>query len=227
MGSPSRILQVAVWGMVIATMIGVAAAYFIKEMRAAKAASEAGAFRLPNAPLEAAGGLPVLFPVPDFALTNQAGALVRSSDLRGNVWISDIIFTRCAGPCPAMTQRMAELQAAISQELPVRFVTLTTDPDHDTPSVLARYASRYLASPDRWHFLTGTKRQIVGAAVNGLKFTSIEKEALHRADVNDLFIHATVFVVVDKKGRARAVLESDDPALRSKALGVVQLLVDE
>lgn len=227
MQSPSRSLQIAVWGMVILTMLAIAAAYFLQEMRRARKPAAIDGIQMLDSPMESPGELPVLFQVPEFALTNQAGELIRSSDLRGNVWIADIIFTQCAGPCPGMTRRMAELQQAIPPQSPVRFVTLTAHPEHDTPAVLARYADKYLASRGRWHFLTGTKPQIVDAAVNCLKLTSIEKDALQRMDPNDLFIHSTIFVVVDKQGRARAVLESDDESMKVRALGIVQKLLDE
>jgi protein SCO1/2 len=227
MQSPSRSLQVVVWGMVVLTMLAIAAAYLLQEMRRTRKPAIVDGIQMLESPKELPRELPVLFQVPEFALTNQSGELIRSSDLRGKVWIADIIFTQCAGPCPSMTRRMAELQQVIPPQSPVRFVTLTAHPEHDTPAVLARYADRYLASPGRWHFLTGTKPQIVDAAVNGLKLTAIEKETLQRTDPNDLFIHSTIFVVVDKQGRARAVLESDDEAMKVRALGIVQMLLDE
>ena len=173
------------------------------------------------------GKLPVLFEVPDFALTNQSGQVVTRSNLRGQVWIADIIFTLCGGPCPEMTRRMADLQAAIPAEQPVKFVTLTTHPEHDTPPVLQSYARRFLAQPGRWHFLTGTKRQIADLAVGGLKLTALEKEAEKQENLNDLFIHSTIFVLIDQQGRARATFESDDPAMKSKLLPAVMKLLQE
>ena len=72
--------------------------------------------------------LPVLSPVADFALTNQFGQPVTLANLRDHVWIADIIFTRCAGPCPRMTQQMKSLQDDLTQSNPAKLVTLTTDP---------------------------------------------------------------------------------------------------
>src|SRR5215475_5844341 len=77
--------------------------------------------------------LPVLGQVADFALTNQTGRAVSLADLRGHVWIGDIIFTRCPGPCLKMTRQMKELQAALPPASKAILVTLTTDPDFDTP----------------------------------------------------------------------------------------------
>ena len=173
------------------------------------------------------GPLPVLFAIPDFSLTNQAGLTVTRDSLRGQVWIADIIFTRCAGPCPEMTRRMAELQAALPVKTPVRFVTLTANPEYDTPSVLQAYARRFGAQPGRWQFLTGTKKQIVDLAVGGLKLTALDKDADKQENPNDLFIHSILFVVIDKQGWARVVIESDDAAVKLKTLAAVQQLLDE
>lgn len=154
--------------------------------------------------------LPVLGQVADFALTNQAGQSVNLADLRGQVWVADIIFTRCAGPCPRMTKQMHSLQNALPPTSRARLVTLTTDPDFDTPEVLKQYPARLgLSATDRWMFLTGTKKQIAGLAIDSLKLTAIEKKPEERTDADDLFIHSTIFVVVDKQARLRAVFQTD------------------
>lgn len=171
--------------------------------------------------------LPVLSEVPDFVLTNQHGVVVTRSNLLGHVWIADIIFTRCAGPCPAMTRRLGELQSALPLEDSVRLVTLTTDPAHDTPEVLNLYAAKFGAQPHRWLFLTGTKAQIAHLAVDGLKLTAVEKDPGQRASPDDLFIHSTIFVVVDRRGRVRCVLESDQPGAKQKALDAIRALLRE
>ena len=89
-------------------------------------------------------------------------------------------------------------------------MTLTTDPGYDTPPVLRDYIERLKlnASPDRWLFLTGAKDQIAALAVNSLKLTAQEKAASERESANDLFIHSTIFVVVDKRAQLRAIFES-------------------
>jgi cytochrome oxidase Cu insertion factor (SCO1/SenC/PrrC family) len=155
-----------------------------------------------------AAPLPMLGQVTDFTLTNQAGHAVTLADLRGKVWVADIIFTRCAGPCPPMTRRMRSLQDALPAGSPTRLVTLTTDPAFDTPPVMKAYGERFGADPARWLFLTGTKTEIARLAIDGLKLTAIEKKPEDRADPNDLFIHSTIFVVVDKQARLRGAFET-------------------
>lgn len=151
---------------------------------------------------------PILAQVADFTLTNQFGQVVTVAGLRGKVWVADIIFSRCAGPCPRMTRQMRSLQDALTPTNAVKLLTLTTDPEFDTPAVLHKYADRFNADPDRWLFLTGTKSQIAALAIDSLKLTAIEKKPEERTDADDLFIHSTIFVVLDKQARLRGVFET-------------------
>lgn len=154
------------------------------------------------------GPLPVLAEVKALQLTNQLGVAVELPQFLGKVWVADIIFTRCPGPCATMTRQMADLQRSIPANSPVKFVSLTTDPDFDSPEVLKRYGDRFGTDANRWWFLTGSKAEIANAAVGGLKLTAMEKQADQRIEPNDLFIHSTVFAIVDKRGRLRAVVET-------------------
>jgi cytochrome oxidase Cu insertion factor (SCO1/SenC/PrrC family) len=153
--------------------------------------------------------LPILGQVQDFRLTNQLGQVVTLADLRGRVWVADIIFTRCAGPCPRMTRQMREIQQALPATSQARLVTLTTDADFDTPAVLKAYAEKFGADTNRWMFLTGDKRQVANLAIDSLKLTAVEKKPEERLAPEDLFVHSTIFVVVDKLGRLRGVFETD------------------
>jgi protein SCO1/2 len=152
--------------------------------------------------------LPLYGQVADFVLTNQNGQPVSLAELRGHPWIADIIFTRCAGPCPRMTRQMKELQQALPASSSTRLVTLTTDPQYDKPAVLKAYAGRFGADSNRWSFLTGTPKQIADLAIGSLKLTALEKKPEERVSAADLFIHSTIFVVVDKQGQLRGVFET-------------------
>lgn len=191
----SRFVEWAVWGGIVFVVLAIVAAYVRERQRASVTK------------------LPVIAQVADFALTNQLDRPVRLTDLRGQVWVADIIFTRCPGPCATMTKRMGELQTALPANVPVKLISLTTDPVHDTPRALASYAQRFGADSNRWHFLTGPKVDLLKLAVDSLKLTALDKEEAKRTSPNDLFIHSTIFVVVDKQGRLRAVFESLDNVL--------------
>jgi protein SCO1/2 len=176
--------------------------------------------------------LPVYGPIADFTLTNQDGAAIALADLRGHVWIADIIFTRCAGPCLKMTRQMKELQQALTKDTQTRLVTLTTDPDYDSPSVLRTYAGRFGAELSRWIFLTGPKRQIASLAIDSLKLTAIEKKPQERDSPEDLFVHSTIFVLVDKQAQLRGVFETtgegtDPQRVKEQILAAVRQLEKE
>jgi protein SCO1/2 len=106
-----------------------------------------------------------------------------------------------------MTAQMADLQASVPPEWPVRLVSLTTDPEYDTPEVLRGYAAAYQADSQRWDFLHAAKPAIADLAVNNLKLVVLDKEE-SRESVNDLFIHSTTLALVDKHGRLRGAFES-------------------
>jgi len=152
--------------------------------------------------------LPVISQVSAFSLTNQLNQPVTLENLKGRVWVADIIFTSCAGPCPLMTQKMRELQDALPANSAAQLVTLTTDADTDTPAVLLKYAEKFAADAQRWKFLTGDKRVIADLAMDGLKLTAVAKKPEERTDPADLFVHSTILVVVDKQGRLRASFQT-------------------
>jgi len=152
--------------------------------------------------------LPVLGQIANFTLTNQSDQATTLADLTNHVWVADIIFTRCAGPCPRMTRQMEALQDELPKTSDARFVTLTTDPDNDTPPVMKKYSERFHADASRWTFLTGTKKEIAAFASGSLKLSAVPVKVEEQKDAADLFIHSTIFVVVDKHAQLRAVFET-------------------
>jgi protein SCO1 len=114
--------------------------------------------------------LPVLGKLGEFSLVAESGKPTGSAELRGSVWIAAFMFTRCPTVCPRITRRMRELQlSARAKALPVRFVSITVDPEHDTPEVLRRYAAQYQADLASWSFLTGDYEVVKKTAVDGFK----------------------------------------------------------
>jgi protein SCO1/2 len=101
-------------------------------------------------------------PAPDFTLTDQNGKSVTLASLRGQVLLVDFIFTRCPGPCPILTARHVELQKSLAPELAskVHFVSISLDPEYDTPERLAEYGRARGADLEHWSFLTGPPDQV-------------------------------------------------------------------
>ncbi len=130
-----------------------------------------------NAP--AAEALPKLGTLSDFELTDSAGHGFGTEQLDGKVWVADFVFTTCAGSCPVLTTNMAELQRDLADTTEVHYVSVSVDPETDTPEVLAKYADVYSADTSRWHFLTGAEDRIQDLTVNGFKVGSIDEPLFH------------------------------------------------
>src|SRR5258706_3714007 len=139
--------------------------------------------------------------VPPFTLTDQTGATFDGRTLTNKVWIADFMFTNCTGPCPRMSAQMHEVQTALAAEPDVRLVSLTIDPDRDTPEVLARYAVRYDATPGKWFFLTGQRETL----------QLLDKKVFMLGDVDASLQHSTRFVLVDRRSDVRGYYSTPEP----------------
>ncbi len=156
----------------------------------------------------AAPGRPELaIPLPSFSLVDQDDRVVTTTDLRGRVWIASFIFTRCPSVCPRLTTRMAALVKETADVKGLSFVSISVDPENDTPAVLRVYGERYGADFARWRFLTGDQKTLEATVVQGFKM------ALGRDDAGAI-VHAERFVLVDGEGRIRGYYDAEDAGQR-------------
>src|SRR4029450_1267661 len=101
--------------------------------------------------------LPKIAPAPAFTLTSQDGTQVSLADLRGKVVAVTFIYTSCIDTCPVLTALMAHVQDKLGQDFgeKVAFVSITVDPERDTPEVLKQYADTFGAYLKGWSFPPG------------------------------------------------------------------------
>ncbi len=106
--------------------------------------------------------LPPDAPAPEFALVDQGGAALALDDLRGRAVLLDFVFTHCPGPCPILTGTHVELQRMLPEPLRerVHFVSISLDPERDTPEALRAYATARGADLAGWSFLTGAPEAV-------------------------------------------------------------------
>jgi len=113
---------------------------------------------------------PILGTLPGFTLTDQRGQPFGTRELAGKVWVADFIFTACQEACPLLSERMKEVGRRARHLGPdFHLVSISVDPERDTPDKLATYAARYGANPIAWSFLTGPAGAIESAVVGGFK----------------------------------------------------------
>jgi len=158
-----------------------------------------------GSPQVEAGPLPVIAAVPDFSLTERSGKTVTKAELFGKVWIADFVFTRCSGPCPALSARMQRLQNHFKDQKDLKLVTFTLDPTVDTPEVLHDYANRFHADVERWWFLTTDDEK----KMHGLVKSGFFQTVIPAGDGKEM-LHSTYLVLIDRQGRIRGAYDGSD-----------------
>ena len=165
--------------------------------------------------------LPVIAEVPAFSLLDTSGEPFSNEDLAGSPYVVDLIFTHCAAICPRMTSAMDRLEKETRSVEDLQFVSISVDPERDTPEVLDRYAARVGANRERWHFLTGEKPEIWNLASQGLLLPLVEG---NRELGDDEIIHSQYFVLVDGEARIRGVYDMRDAEAMLRLRGDVRTL---
>ena len=100
---------------------------------------------------------------PEFGLLNQRGEAITGDRLKGKPFFINFIFTRCPDPemCSMSTMKMGQLQTRVEEAgIDASFVSITLDPEFDTPGVLRQYAEAYGIEGDNFHFATGPKTAV-------------------------------------------------------------------
>jgi protein SCO1/2 len=138
-------------------------------------------------------------PVPDHTLVDQTGTARPISSLRGHRVALTFIYTRCPLPdfCPLMDKQFKTVQQEISStpELSdVRLVSVTLDPEFDTPEVLAKHARTIGADTRTWYFVTGDSADVLAFAK---RFGVITEPG----DANAPVVHNLRTAVIDAQGR--------------------------
>lgn len=164
--------------------------------------------------------VPIGNAVPDFTLIDQHGARVALSALRGHVVVVTFIYTRCPLPdyCPRMIRNLDAVRDRFRTRLgqDVTLLTVTFDPQYDTPDRLAAYARSYGADVAGWHFLTGDQ--------DGIRHVC-EAFGVEYWPDSGLITHTLQTAVIDRDGRLAAAVEGKDFTGRQIA-DLVQVVLD-
>ncbi len=163
--------------------------------------------------------LPKLFPVPNATLVNETGSPLQLDAMKGHVTVYDFIFTNCGGTCPMMTSTMRKITPKIDKNAPVRFVSISVDPQRDTPAALTKYAS-HVRNDARWMFLTGDLETITDLSVNGFKLAA-------NGSTPDSILHSSKFAVADKAGVIRAYFDGTGDHAVAQVTGAIHDLLRE
>lgn len=142
--------------------------------------------------------LPIFGNINNFILYDQNGNEFNKENLIGNFWISDFIFTTCAGPCPVMSSQFQGFQKKYSKNDKLKLLSISVNPQYDTPTILQNYGERYSADFEKWNFLTGDVNEIHNLALESFKVGDAE---------NPIF-HSAFFILIDDKAQIRGYYNS-------------------
>jgi enediyne biosynthesis protein E4 len=144
--------------------------------------------------------------LPAFSFTDQDGQTFGAEQVTGKLVVLNFIFTQCQATCPQQSLKLRELQKRIeTQPLRdgIRLLSISVDPEHDTPEALKTYAAHHGAVTERWKFLTGTRDEIWKFSREGLKL-------LVQADPKNSLMpiaHDAKFVLIDRRGHIRGYFD--------------------
>lgn len=144
-------------------------------------------------------GLEKIGKAPSFSLINQDGKTVSNDDYLGKVYVLEFFFSTCPTICPKMNQNMITIDKTFFGNPNFGIVSITINPENDTPKVLAEHKKALGITSSNWNFLTGDKATIYDIANKGFNLYAGEN-----SKVNGGFEHSGLFALIDKKGNIRS-----------------------
>jgi len=145
--------------------------------------------------------LPHLGKVQAFTLQDAQGQAFASNSLNGKIWLASFFFTTCGDVCPRMTKNLSALSRTFNQVDGISLVSITVNPEYDSPEVLSRYAQQFKGRHSNWHFLTGSRTAIQEIMTKSFKV----------GDASEPIFHSTHFPLVDSKGNIRGYYDGTNP----------------
>lgn len=182
----------------------------------------------------AADGLPVLATMPDFHLIDQTNQPVAAADLKGKVLLIGFIYTTCDDICPVVTAQMKRLQQELAEAGllgEAELLSISVDPEQDTPERLDQYARQFQADTSTWRFLTGkvdyVREVVIEGFLLGVQKVPATGHAGHSGhDPSDYRVtHSGRIALVDQSGGIRAYFEGTELEM-DQVVAAVRSLVE-
>jgi protein SCO1 len=160
--------------------------------------------------------------ISNFSLTNQHGETVNSKTIEGKIVVSNFFFATCQSICPEMSTNLVDVQEAFKDDDSLLILSHSVNPLHDTVEVLQGYAQTYGAKKNKWHLLTGDKKQIYDLAKYSYLVNALEDDGTPEG-----FLHSELLLLVDTQGRLRGMYDGTNKAQVAKLIEDVKILKKE
>ena len=150
-----------------------------------------------------------------FSFTNQFNETVSDKTIEGKIVVTDFFFATCQSICPKMSSQLVHVQSAFKNDNDVLILSHTVNPINDSVEVLYGYGQSYGAIKNKWHFLTGNKKEIYDMARYSYLVNALEEDGTAEG-----FLHSELLILVDANKHIRGMYDGTD------SLAVVKLIAD-
>lgn len=161
--------------------------------------------------------------IPNFKLVNQLGETVTQDTFKDKIYVADFFFTSCPGICPKMTANMSLLQEEFIADDAVLLLSHSVTPERDSVPILKEYAINKGVDPNKWHLVTGERKQIYDLGRNAY---FVEEDLGIPKDIND-FLHTENFVLVDGNGHIRGIYNGLNKTAVAQLIADIRTLKSE
>lgn len=152
--------------------------------------------------------------VPEWSLIDQDGNTFGKSELLGKLYVADFFFTSCPSICPKLTDAMKEVYERFKGKNDrIHFVSISVDPDTDSPSVLKEFMKSNAIDYPNWHSLTGSKGDIYEVVVEKMRVHMGDKEIIPDGDGAYDIPHLAQLALFDQNGDLRGLFRTDSMEL--------------
>lgn len=157
-----------------------------------------------------------------FKFINQYGDTVSDKTVSDKIYVADFFFATCQSICPQMSSQLVHVQKAYERNNNILILSHTVNPMNDTVEVLKGYADSYGAKKNKWHFLTGKKKDIYDMARYSYLVNAFEDDGTPEG-----FLHSELFLLIDKQKRIRGMYDGTDSIAVVKLIADIKLLEQE
>jgi protein SCO1/2 len=144
------------------------------------------------------GKLVKIGPAPKFELLNQDNIKISDETYKDKVYVLEFFFSTCPSICPKMNQSMLQIEKTFFGNPNFGIVSITIDPEHDTPAVLKEHREFLGVKSSNWNFLTGDKTYIFDLSNKGFNLYAGQNNKAQGG-----FEHSGLFALIDKNGNIR------------------------
>lgn len=160
--------------------------------------------------------------IENFSFVNQYHDTVTEKTIANKIYVADFFFATCQSICPQMSSQLVNVQRAFEKDNNVLILSHTVNPVHDTVEVLHGYANSYGAIKNKWHFLTGNKKEIYDLAKYSYLVNALEDDGSAEG-----FLHSELFLLIDSQKRIRGMYDGTDSVAVGKLIADIKLLEQE